>query len=82
MITLYSQYFNKNISRRLGRKINKNKAEKYSDDKLLSILKEMNFTYEARDCKYPRLPYMESKMFIVDGNVKKSTLLKIIEKRL
>jgi len=82
MITLYSQYFNKNISRRLGRKINKSKAEKYSDDKLLSILNEMNFTYESRDCKYPRLPYMESKMFIVDGNVKKSTLLKIIEKRL
>lgn len=82
MITLYSQYFNKNISRKFGRKINKNKAEKYSDDKLLSILKEMNFTYEVRDCRYPRLPYMESKMFIVDGNVKKSTLLKIIEKKL
>ncbi len=82
MITLYSQYFNKNISRRLGRRINKSKAEKYSDDKLLSMLKEMHFNYEVRDCRYPRVPYMESKMFIVDGNVKKATLLKIIEKRL
>ena len=82
MITLYSQYFNKDISRRLGRKISRGKAEKYSNDKLLSILKEMSFKYEIRDCGYPRLPYMKSKMFIIDGNVKKSTLLKIIEKRL
>ena len=82
MITLYSQYFNKDISRRLGRRISKSKAEKYSNDKLLSILKELSFNYEVRDCRYPRLPYVESKMFVIDGNVKKSTLLKIIEKRL
>ncbi|KPV45896.1 signal recognition particle [Acidiplasma aeolicum] len=82
MITLYSQYFNPNISRRLGRRINREKATRYNDSRLESILKSMNLNYEIKKCKYPRIPYEETNMFLIDGNIKKGTLIKIIENRL
>ncbi len=82
MITIYSQYFNPAISRRMGRRIKKDKAVNYKDDKLESILKSMNLKYEVRKCYYPRIPYEETNMFLIEGNIKKSTLLKVIENRL
>jgi signal recognition particle subunit SRP19 len=82
MIVLYSQYFNSGIPRRLGRRISREKAKNYSDAKLEQILKSMNVKYEVRDAHYPRVPYENSRMFIVDGNVKKSTLIKIVEEKL
>jgi signal recognition particle subunit SRP19 len=82
MITLYSQYFNPDNSRRLGRKIRKEKASGYTDEKLEHILRNMNVKYEIRDSHYSRIPYEESKMFVIDGNIKKSTIIKIIEEKL
>ena len=82
MIVLYSQYFNPRISRRLGRRISREKAKNFSDAKLEQILKSINLTFEIRDVKYSRIPYEESKMFVVDVDIKKSTLLKIIEEKL
>ncbi|WMT51956.1 MAG: signal recognition particle subunit SRP19/SEC65 family protein [Ferroplasma sp.] len=82
MIVLYSQYFNSGISRRLGRKISRERAKNYSDGKLEQILKSMNVKYEVRDAHYSRIPYEDSKMFIVDGDIKKSTLIKIVEEKL
>ena len=64
MITLYSQYFNPNISRRLGRRISREKATRYNDSRLESILKSMNLNYEIKKCKYPRIPYEETSMFL------------------
>ncbi|MEM0140027.1 MAG: signal recognition particle [Ferroplasma sp.] len=81
MITLYSNYFN-SPTRRLGRKIKAKNAEKYSDERLLAIFKELKLKYEVRDARYSRMPYESSKMFILDTDIKKSTLLKIIEERL
>jgi signal recognition particle subunit SEC65 len=82
MITLYSQYFKPENSRKYGRKIKMEKAKNYSDEKLESILKAMNVKYEVRDAHYSRTPSEESKMFIIDGNIKKSTLIKIIQDKL
>jgi signal recognition particle subunit SRP19 len=82
MIVLYSQYFNPRISRRLGRRISREKAKNFSDAKLEQILKSINLTFEIRDANYSRIPYEESKMFVVDVDMKKSTLLKIIEAKL
>jgi signal recognition particle subunit SRP19 len=82
MITLYSQYFNPDISRKYGRRISRGKANNYSDEKLEQILKTMHLKYEVRDAHYSRVPYADSKMFIIDGNIKKSTMLKIINEKL
>jgi len=82
MITLYSQYFNPENSRKYGRRISKGKASNYSDEKLEQILKTIHLKYEVRDAHYPRVPYADSKMFIIDGDIKKSTIIKIINEKL
>ena len=82
MITLYSQYFNSNISRKYGRRISIERAKNYSDEKLEHILNTMNVKYEVRDAHYSRIPYEDSKMFIIEGNIKKSTIIKIIGEKL
>ena len=82
MITLYSQYFNPAISRKYGRRISKEKAKNYSDDKLEQILRTMNLKYEVRDAHYSRIPYEDSKMFVIDADIKKSTIIKIINEKL
>ncbi len=81
-ITLYSQYFNPKISKRLGRKINLESARKFSDEKLNEILRQLKVLYEIREGKYPRVPYEKCKIYNIDANIKKSTLIKIIERRL
>ncbi len=82
MITLYSQYFNPDNSRKYGRRISKEKAKNYTDEKLEYILKTMNIKYEIRDSHYSRLPYEDSKMFVIDADIKKSTMIKIINEKL
>ena len=42
----------------------------------------MNVKYEVREAHYSRIPYEDSKMFIIDANIKKSTIMKIIEEKL
>lgn len=81
-ITLYTQYFNPKISRRLGRRISINSAQKFSDQKLEEILKSMSLKFEVRDARYPRIPWEKSRMYLVEANLKKSTLLKLIERKL
>ncbi|WP_337859968.1 signal recognition particle subunit SRP19/SEC65 family protein [Ferroplasma sp.] len=82
MIILYSQYFKAENSRKYGRRINVEKAKNYSDEKLAGILKAINVKYEVRDAHYSRMPYEDSKMFVIDANIKKSTILKIIQDKL
>ncbi len=81
-ITLYSMYFNPKISRRLGRKIPLEIAKRYSDQKLEEILKSLKLAYEAKDGRYPRVPYENSKIFTLEANLKKGTILKMIERKL
>ena len=81
-LTLYSQYFNPKSSRRLGRRVSLAAARNFTDGKLEEILKSMNIKYEIRDARYPRIPWEKSKMFIVEANLKKSTLLSLIERKL
>ncbi len=81
-VTLYSQYFNPKISRRLGRKIPFEAAKKFSEEKLEDIIKSLKIQYEARDGAYPRVPYERSKIYVLEGNLKKSTIIKIIERKL
>ncbi|MCL4344985.1 MAG: signal recognition particle [Candidatus Thermoplasmatota archaeon] len=81
-ITLYSEYFNPKISRRLGRKVSVETAKKFSDDKLAEILRQLKVLYEVREGRYPRTPYEKCKIYNIDANIKKSTLIKIVERRL
>lgn len=80
--TIYSQYFNPKISKRLGRKISLEAAKKFSENKLEEIIKGLRVEYEVRDGHYPRVPYENSKIYVIDGNLKKSTIIKIIERKL
>ncbi len=81
-VTIYSQYFNPKISRRLGRKIPLEAAKKFSESKLEEIIRTLKVDYEVRDGQYPRVPYENSKIYVMDGNLKKSTIIKIIERKL
>ncbi len=81
-LVLYSQYFNPGISRRLGRRINKAAANNFTDEKLKYILDSMRLQYEVNEGKYPRIPYETTKIYVIEGNIKKTSLIKIIEKRL
>jgi signal recognition particle subunit SEC65 len=81
-ITIYSQYFNPKLSRSKGRRVSIDSAKKFSDDALVNILRSMNIKFEARDARYPRVPWEPCKMYILEANVKKSTLIKQIERKL
>jgi signal recognition particle subunit SEC65 len=81
-ITIYSQYFNDKLPRSKGRKIKLSAAKNFSESKLEEILRSLHAKYEVRDARYPRVPWEETRMYIVEADVKKSTLLKIIERRL
>ncbi len=80
--TVFTQYFNPKISRRLGRRVSRQKAEQFSLEKMESALREMNAKYESKDARYPRAPWLPGKMFIIDSDLKKGTILKIIERKL
>ncbi len=81
-VTLYSQYFNHKISRRLGRKVPIEVAKKFSDQKLQDILKSLNIDFEVREGHYPRVSYEKCNIYNIEGNLKKSTVIKIIERKL
>jgi signal recognition particle subunit SEC65 len=81
-ITLFSQYFNGSISKRMGRRISRAAARNYSDQKLTELLSSINAKFESRDARYPRAPWIEGKMYIVEAAVKKSTLIKMLERKL
>ncbi|MCL4330312.1 MAG: signal recognition particle [Candidatus Thermoplasmatota archaeon] len=81
-ITLYSDYFNPRITRRLGRRIPRATALKFSEERLTEILKSMNIKYERREGAYPRLPWSRGFIYDLESEVRKSTVLKMIERRL
>ncbi len=81
-LTLFSQYFNPKISKSMGRRIPIGPARNFSDNKLEEILRSLNFHFEVREGAYPRIPWEKCKIYVIDANVKKSTLLKLIERRL
>ncbi|MCL4341083.1 MAG: signal recognition particle [Candidatus Thermoplasmatota archaeon] len=80
-VTLFTQYFLPGISKKYGRRINKKAAQNFSLDRLKEILGDLKVKYEIKEGRYPRVPWENSKMIIVETNLKKSTLLKIIERR-
>lgn len=80
--TLYTQYFNSKISRSKGRKIKKSAAEHFSEQKLQEILRSINAKFDVREARYPRVPWEGAKMFIVESDLKKSTVIKMIERKL
>lgn len=81
-LTLYSQYFNPKLSKSKGRRISLEAARQFSDDKLVEILRSLKFQYEEREASYPRVPWEPSKMYTVEANMKKSTLIELIERKL
>ncbi len=80
--TLFTHYFNPDLTRKYGRRISLESAKNYSEEKLERILHELKLGFEKREAGYPRVPWKTGKLYVVESNVKKSTLLKIIERRL
>lgn len=81
-LTLYSQYFNPKIPKSKGRRVSVEVAKRFSENKLEEILRSMKYQYEAREAHYPRIPWEPCKMYVVEANIKKSTLIELIERRL
>lgn len=81
-LTLYSQYFNPKLPKSKGRRISIEAARHFSEEKLVETLKTLHFQYEAREARYPRVPWESTTMYVVEANIKKSTLLQMIERRL
>lgn len=81
-LTLFTHYFNPNLSRKYGRKIPLEKAKEFTEDKLEQILHDLKASFDSKPASYPRTPFIEGKMYTVEANVKKGTLIKIIERRL
>ncbi len=80
--TLYTQYFNPKNSRSKGRKIKRAAAEKFTEQKLQEILRSINAKFEMREARYPRVPWEEGKIFVVESTLKKATVIKMIERKL
>lgn len=80
--TLFSHYFSPDLSRKYGRRISHESSENFTEEKLEKILRELKLPFDRKDAFYPRTPWRKGSMYIVESNVKKSTLLKIIERRL
>lgn len=80
--TLYTQYFNPKLSRRLGRKIRLDSAKNFSEQKLESILRGMGLIFTRREGRYPRVPYENCKIYEIESNLKKTTIIKNIERKL
>lgn len=57
-------------------------ARKFSDGKLEEILRSLRFQFESREARYPRIPWEPCKMYVVEANVKKSTLIELISRKL
>ena len=81
-LTLYSQYFNPKVSKRLGRRISLKSAKNFSNAKLEEILKSMSLKYEVREAVYPRVPWEKCNLYVIEAKVKKSTLIELIERKL
>ncbi|OWP55841.1 MAG: signal recognition particle [Thermoplasmatales archaeon B_DKE] len=81
-ITLYSQYFNNSISRRLGRRVSRNAAKNFSESKLDELLRSINAKFEVRPAKYPRAPWLSGNIYVVESSLKKSTIIKMLERKL
>ncbi len=81
-ITLYSAYFLPSLSRRLGRKIASGPAENFSDNRLEEILRSLHVKFSVRDGRYPRTPWLKSKIYDIESDMRKSTLIKSIERKL
>ncbi|MCL4329062.1 MAG: signal recognition particle [Candidatus Thermoplasmatota archaeon] len=80
--TFYSQYFNPAVSRSKGRRIRKVEPRKFSHDGIGEILRSYGIRFESRDGKHPRLPSEKCIIYVVETNLKKSTILKMVEKKL
>ena len=81
-VTIYSQYFNPAISRKQGRRIRKVDPKAFSHEAVGEILRSYNIRYESRECRYPRVPWQKSILYSFESDLKKITILKMIEKKL
>ncbi|MHB8372149.1 MAG: hypothetical protein ACYDAO_04135 [Thermoplasmataceae archaeon] len=57
-------------------------AKNFSDERLISILKELKIQYNSRSGRYSRTHYEETTIYEIEAEIRKSTLLRIIERRL
>lgn len=80
--TLYTHYFNPELTRKYGRRIALESAKNFTEEKLEKILHELKLGFDKKEAGYSRVPWQKGKLYVVESNVKKSTLLKIIERRL
>jgi signal recognition particle subunit SRP19 len=86
-IILWLDYFNRNLSKRKGRKIAKNTAiYDPTIEELVKASKHLGLTFSEEDinshAKHPRRPYVRSGYLMIPKTEKKSNLLNQIAKKM
>lgn len=76
---IWPAYLDSNLSRGMGRKVNKNKAViKPSVEEMIEALKSLGLNPKVEDKKYPKLWYEQNKAVIIDKKYNKTKLLAMI----
>ncbi|MCI4434678.1 MAG: hypothetical protein JHC29_04335 [Thermoplasmata archaeon] len=77
---IYTSYFKRTLSRKMGRKVPKSLASDATPEKVEMALKKLNIKYEIQDKKYPKHWYDDKIRFYIETEKNKSYLLKEIAK--
>ena len=80
--TLYPEYFDPSLSRKHGRRIRKVAPKAFSSEAIKDILASYKLKFEVREGNYPRTPWRKSSLYFVETDLRKSTIIKMIEKKL
>ncbi|MCL4314326.1 MAG: signal recognition particle [Candidatus Thermoplasmatota archaeon] len=81
-IILFPEYFDPKITRKMGRRIKKVSIKTYDPEVLRQIFRDMNIRFTERSARYPRTPWKQSSIFEIDADVGKSTVIKMVERKL
>ena len=77
---IYTSYFKRNISRKMGRNVPKALASDATPEKIEIALKKLNLKYEKQEKMYPKNWNEDKIRFYIESEKNKSYLLKEIAK--
>ncbi len=77
---IYTSYFKRSLSRKMGRKVPRNLASDATPEKVEQALKKLGIKYEKQDKMYPKNWYDDRVRFYIETEKNKSYLLREIAK--
>ena len=77
---IYTSYFKRSLSRKMGRKVPRNLASDATPEKVEQALKKLNLKYEVQEKRYPKNWYDDKVRFYIETEKNKGHLLREIAK--